>query len=138
VDLGIVSITPDVRHARVGDYVTFTIVAKNFGPDVAELFVNTTDASESLTFGSSSSANCGVINGPAPQPGIHGNDGSWCEHGLAQPGDIVTDALVMQIAPTSAGYASDTACAWSPEEPVGYADPTNGCATATVKVDRGT
>jgi hypothetical protein len=138
-DLGIVSILPSETTAKVGDYVTFTIVAENFGPGPEELFVNTLKSSEGLMSGGlmpgdPSSTNCGVVNGPAPQPGTHGNDGSWCEDGLTQPGDTVTDTVIMQIAPTSTGQASATACATSPDDPVGYADPTNGCKTATVQV----
>ena len=41
-DLAIVSNTANVRHAKVGQEVIFTIVARDNGPDVtAGLFVNT-------------------------------------------------------------------------------------------------
>lgn len=134
-DLGIVSITPNVTHARVGDLVTFTIVAENYGPDSGEIDVNTAKAVEGLMGGGSTSTNCGIINGPPPQPGTFGNDGSGCEDiGSFPPGTTVIDTLIALIAPTSTGVASDTACTWSA---AGTSDPnpSNDCATATVTVD---
>ena len=134
-DLGIVSITSNVTDAKVGDLVTFTIVAENYGPDSGEIDVNTAKAVEGLMGGGSTSTNCGIINGPPPQPGTFGNDGSGCEDiGSFPPGTTVIDTLIALIAPTSTGVASDTACTWSA---AGTSDPnpSNDCAIATVTVD---
>ena len=134
-DLGIVSITPNVTHAKVGDLVTFTIVAENYGPDSGEIDVNTAKAVEGLMGGGSTSTNCGIINGPPPQPGTFGNDGSGCEDiGSFPPGTTVIDTLIALIAPTSTGVASDTACTWSAAG-TNDPNPSNDCATATVTVD---
>jgi hypothetical protein len=137
-DLALVSITPSTAHAKVGDLVTFTIVAENYGPGPGEIDVNTAKAVVGLMSGGSTSTNCGLVNGPPPQPGTFGNDGSGCEEiGSFPSGATVIDTLIALIAPTSTGVASDTACTWSA---AGISDPnpSNDCATATVTVDSAT
>lgn len=133
-DLGIVSITPSLTHAKVGDVVTFTIVATNYGPDPGEIDVNTAAASKGFV---TTSTNCGAVNGPPPQPGSFGADGAACEDIGSFPfGTTVTDTVVVQVAPTSSGVTSDTACTWSVPG-INDPNPSNDCATATVTVDSG-
>jgi hypothetical protein len=55
---------------------------------------------------------------------------SWCESGMTQPGQTVTETVVRQIAPTTAGSVSDTACVLTIG--INDPDPSNECATATM------
>jgi len=77
-DDGIVSITPDVSHAKIGDTILFTIVAETYGPDPAEINVNTLAATSGLTSAGNLdgySISCGEPNGTVPRPSSGGTTG---------------------------------------------------------------
>lgn len=98
-DLQVVSDTPSVSHALVGQDVTFTILARNNGPvDTVEPAVEANFASDSLSF--HAAAMCGGV----------GPDGTQCEYGGLAPGGTVTETIVAQVQDTSNGYATDVAC----------------------------
>lgn len=126
-DVGIVSITPSVTHAQVGQVLTFTIVSSNNGPDPSPLWVTTTHASTGLTF---PSLTCDGVS----------NDGSSCEHNFTQPGATYTDRIVAQVQASSSGYATDVACASTPLDQLNYDDAnfSNNCGIGTVAIDPGT
>ena len=131
-DLAIVSITPDVPQAKVGDNVTFTIVARNNGPDPAELFVRTVESSASLAGGS---VTCyGVNETPGPTNSGPSPDGPECEYRVVQPGDTVTDTVVARVEATGSKAAVDTTCVDAPDV-INDPDLSNNCATATVVID---
>src|SRR3954452_25104612 len=83
-DLAIMSVTANVAQAKVGQAVTFTIVASNHGPDAAEMDVFP------RTFGGfeMTSATC--------DRGIS-SDGPFCEYGTLATGDSVTTVMVAQV-----------------------------------------
>ena len=119
-DLAIVSKTANVKHAKVGDEVTFTIVATNNGPDTAELDVIETTL-EGLELVSET---CDLgISADTPA----------CEYGLVEPGQTLTTTVVTRVTGTGGRYVVDTACV-SSEEPIVDPNPDNDCATATVKI----
>ena len=122
-DVELVSNTPSVSHAQVGQDVTFTIVARNDGPDPVELYVNVGQALNGLNIVSPIGCDEGV-----------GADGSQCEYGYFQPGGTVTQTTVAEVQDTSSGYANDMACVGSFET---LNDPNldNDCAIATVAID---
>jgi hypothetical protein len=108
-----------VGDAQVGQDVTFTIVARNNGPDSVELFVNTSKSLNSLRVVSIS---CGGVT----------NDGAWCEYHFFKPGETVTTTIVGEVQATGSEYANDTACVASPEL-IDDPNPSNDCGTATVR-----
>ncbi|MGH2884050.1 MAG: hypothetical protein ACRDPA_15385, partial [Solirubrobacteraceae bacterium] len=124
-DLEIVSATANVTHAKVGDNVTFTIVAKNNGPDPATLWVDTMQPIQGFTSGAYLTC--------ASQQGLFSRGASWCEHDMAQPGQFVTDTVVSEVAPTTDGSVSDTACVLT--SGINDPSPSNDCATATITLD---
>lgn len=128
-DIEVLSDTPSVSHAQVGQDVTFTSVARNNGPDSVELAVNTMSASDGLALppGSLDSLSC-----DPPDPG--GNDGSNCEYGYIAPGDTVTEQTVQQIQNTNSGYANAVACVTSFER-IDESNFGDDCAIATVAID---
>jgi uncharacterized repeat protein (TIGR01451 family) len=119
-DLAIVSNTANVRHAKVGQEVTFTIVATNNGPDPADFFVN----EQALVGLEMVSETCD--RGISP-------DTPFCEYGFLQAGETVTTTVVARVQATGGRYASNTACASSPET---IADPNsaNDCATTNLRI----
>jgi uncharacterized repeat protein (TIGR01451 family) len=119
-DLAIVSDTADISHAKVGDEVTFTVVATNHGPDAAEL-----DVVEYLP-----SAFAFVAH--ECDRGISA-DGPFCEYGTIQPGETVTTRVVAVVVEKSDKYVTHTACVMS-EEVIVDTDASNDCAAATVKI----
>jgi uncharacterized repeat protein (TIGR01451 family) len=120
-DLAIVSNTASVRHAKVGDVVTFTIGATNNGPDPAELFVQTAQTLDSLKF---ESVTCD----------FHiSNDGTLCEYHVLQPGDTVTQTVRAQVQATGSRFATETACVASPG-PINDPNLGNDCATGVVRI----
>lgn len=128
-DLAIVSNTPSVGQAAIGQEVTFTIVATNYGPDPSELFDTSSKVTDGLLPGS---LTCNDNLGPTP-------DGANCEYSLVQPGETVTDTLVAQVQDTDSLYASDVACVSSGEPNIyGDLDLSNNCGVATVAIDHAT
>ncbi|MGZ4243032.1 MAG: fibronectin type III domain-containing protein [Solirubrobacteraceae bacterium] len=125
-DVELVSNTASVSHARVGQDVIFTIVARNNGPDAVELHVDVGQALNGLDIASPIGCDYGV-----------GADGTWCEYGYFAPGGTVTQTVVGEVQDTTSGYANDVACVGSFET---IDDPNldNDCAIATVAIDHPT
>ena len=120
-DLAIVSNTTSARHARVGQQVTFTIVATNNGPDAAQsLDVTATDlqglqlVDEVCDLGVSA-------------------DTPSCEYTDVQPGQTLTTSVVFEIVRTGDKTATLTACVTS-EQPINDPTTSNDCATARLKI----
>jgi Domain of unknown function DUF11 len=135
-DLAILSITPSVDHAGVGDWVTFTIAAKNYGRDAGWLFVNTMRVQQGFVSGNGHAA-CGRVNQPAPGPDAFNGDGSQCEYGLIAPDDTVVDTVTAQVRGSDSGYATDTACTTTPDAmEVDPGTVGTDCQTAVVKIDQ--
>jgi uncharacterized repeat protein (TIGR01451 family) len=131
-DLAIASNTPNVTHARVGQDVTFTIVARNNGPDPAIVYVNIS-LETSLTYeGKELPPGALEITGGECDQGVSG-DGVYCEYGVIEPGETLTQTFVGQVRPGT-NRAVNTACipSWlmSADDP----NQANDCLAATVKV----
>ena len=129
-DIQVVSDTPSVTEATIGQDVTFTIVATNNGPDAVGMLINT------------ESTLVGLALPPDPTDSVDrlacqgvSNDGSACEYDWVQPGQTFTETLVLQTQPSSNGCASEVACAYAPWEQTVDAQ-FNDCAVATVKLDQ--
>jgi uncharacterized repeat protein (TIGR01451 family) len=118
-DLAIVSNTANVKHAHVGQQVTFTIVATNNGPDAAELDVHVVLQGFVLV-----RETCDLGISP---------DTPFCEYGIVQPGVTLTTIAVAQVVSTGAKTATNMACV-SSEEALNDPNTSNDCMTATVKV----
>jgi uncharacterized repeat protein (TIGR01451 family) len=119
-DLAIVSNTANLSHAKVGQEVTFKIVATNNGPDPAELFVN-----EQALVGL-------VMVSETCDRGISADTPS-CEYGVLQAGETVTTTVIAQVQATGSKYASNTACVSSPD-PLADPNTANDCATANLRI----
>jgi hypothetical protein len=119
-DLAIVSITPSVTHARVGQDISFTIVATNNGPDAVEFDTSVTRL-RVLRFVSET---CDLGISP---------DTPFCEYGFIEPGVTLTTTFVGRVRDVHAKFASVTACA-SSELALNDPVPANDCATARVKL----
>ncbi len=123
-DLAVVSKTADVKHAKVGGEVTFTIVATNKGPEAAELDVIDTTLANALAGLELVSETCDLgISADTPA----------CEYGIVEPGQTLTTTVVARVTGTSDRYLVNTACV-SSEEPIVDPNPSNDCASATVKI----
>jgi uncharacterized repeat protein (TIGR01451 family) len=119
-DLAIVSDIASVKHAKVGNEVTFTVVATNDGPDAAEL--NVTWASEQMNLVSET---CDLgISADTPA----------CEYGIVQPGQSRTTTVVAEIIGTGSKHAVSTACVVEQAGFINDPDSQNNCAAATVKI----
>ena len=119
-DLAIVSNTADVKHAKVGNEVTFTIIATNHGPDAAEL--NVTWASEQMQLVSET---CDLgISADTPA----------CEYGIVDPGQSRTTIVVAEVISISSKHAVGTACLVEQPGFINDPDSQNNCAAATVKI----
>jgi uncharacterized repeat protein (TIGR01451 family) len=119
-DLAVVSKTADVSRAKIGDEITFTVVATNHGPDAAEL-----DVVEHLP------AALAFVSHQCDR-GISA-DGPFCEYGILQPGETVSTVVVAVVLATDEKYVTNTACVIS-EEPITDTNTSNDCASATVKI----
>jgi len=129
-DLALVSMTANVRHARVGQEVTFTVVGRNSGPDAADFNVI---QDPSLFFpGSYPPSDFTFVGGLCL--GSDSFDGSACEVGLVQPGDTVTTTFVTTVNATAPRHASNTVCVFSWDVPINDPSPANDCITTTVKI----
>ncbi len=123
-DLQVLSDTPSVSHAQVGQDVTFTIVARNNGPlDTVDPGVEADFASGGLSF--DAAARCGGV----------GPDGTQCEYDGLAPSETVTETIVAQVQDTSSGYATDVACVRALDETNYDPHPGNDCGIATVAID---
>ena len=117
-DLAIVSTTASVKHAKVGDQVTFTIVATNNGPEAADL--NVYWLSDQL-----------MLVEEICDLGISA-DTPACEYGTVEPGVTLTTTVVAEVLSTGSKHAVGTGCVVGNE--VNDPDSTNDCASAAVKV----
>jgi hypothetical protein len=129
-DLAVVSKTADVRHAKIGDEVTFTIVATNNGPDAADL--NVVEDPAQLYPGQFPPSDFQLVSEECDF-GISA-DTPACEYGVVQPGETVTTVVVMTVEPTAGDYASNTACVFSWDVPIIDPNPGNDCVTTIVRV----
>jgi hypothetical protein len=129
-DLQIVSVTANVKHARVGQLITWTITARNNGPGLASL-----DAVEDpwQLYGDA---------GPYPRAdftlvdetcslGISA-DTPGCEWTLVPPGTYTVTA-VMTVNGSAPRMASNTACVFNLDGPPD-ANPANDCVTTSLKI----
>jgi len=120
-DLAIVSNTANVKHARVGQQVTFTIVAINNGPD---LVVGVAVTYRSLQNLRPIRAICDLGISP---------DGPSCEYSNVMPGQMRTTIVLAEIAGTQDRIASLTECVTALQQ---INDPISddNCATETLRV----
>jgi uncharacterized repeat protein (TIGR01451 family) len=117
-DLAIVSNTPSVKHAKVGDEITFTIIATNNGPDAADLNVYWSSDQLNLV-----DETCDLgISADTPA----------CEYGTMQPGVTLTTTVVAEVLGTGSKYAVGTGCVVGNEST--DPDSENNCVDATVKI----
>jgi hypothetical protein len=128
-DLAVVSLTANVRHAKVGEEVTFTVVAGNNGPDAAD-FALIADASlffpnlfEPSGFEIQGAVEC--QNGPP--------DGASCEDNSLPPGATLTMIFHATVKPTTRKIASITSIVDS-FSPIPDPNPANDSMTASVRV----
>ena len=122
VDLAIVSNTANVKHGHVVQYVTFTIVATNRGPDAAP----TLDVYFSVALQGLENVVATCDLGISP-------DGIACEyHGIA-PGQTLTTTVVAKLADSGDKTARLTACVQS-ETIITDPNTSNDCAAATLKI----
>jgi Domain of unknown function DUF11 len=127
-DIAIVSQTANVLHARIGDQVTFTVVAVNNGPDAVEMDVVEDPAQ--LYPGEFPPSDFQLVDeicdfGVSP-------DTPACEYSSIEPGELVTTVMVTQLKPTATKYASNTVCT-SSENGIDP-DQSNNCATTSIRV----
>ena len=119
-DLAIVSNTASVEHAKVGDEITFTIIATNNGPEAADFNVMWTSEQLQLV-----SETCDLgISADTPA----------CEYGMVGPGVTLTTTVVAEVVATGSKHATSTGCM---VEQAGFVDDPvsqNNCAAATVKI----
>ena len=137
-DLAIISNTASARHARVGDDVTFTITARNNGPDAADFVVELVGASGGVVVqwpsddGPCYRAAFASFNGAN---GFFSADGGACEYGVVYPGEEVAAYwLEQRVSADSAKRQTLSACVTTTGPPLNDPDPTNDCSTATVKI----
>jgi uncharacterized repeat protein (TIGR01451 family) len=122
VDLAIVSNTANVKHGRVGQQVTFTIVATNNGPDSApSLDVYDNSALQGLQIVAEI---CDLGISP---------DTPACEYHDVLAGQTLTTTIVAEVISTGNRTASLTSCVQS-EQIINDPNIGNDCATASLKV----
>ena len=124
-DLGIVSVTASVTHVHVGDPITLTAVAEDFGPD---------PISSSLDVSYRETAALPLrtetcIGGANPSP-----DTPSCEFGPVGVGEAVTTRVRTRVVATGQKYLEATFCV--SQEAADFVDPNpaNDCGSVTVKV----
>ena len=121
-DLAIVSNTASAKHAKVGDEVTFRIVATNNGPEAADF--NVMWSSDQLQLVSET---CDLgISADTPA----------CEYGTVEPGVTLTTTVVAEVLSTGSKLATGTGCMVEFPEVINDPDSANNCADATVKIGR--
>ena len=91
-DLAIVSNTASVEHAKVGDQITFTIIATNNGPEAADFNVMWTSEQLQLV-----SETCDLGISP---------DTPACEYGMVGPGVTLTTTVVAEVVATDGKQAT--------------------------------
>jgi Domain of unknown function DUF11 len=128
-DVAVVSLSANVRHAKVGGEVIFTVVAANNGPDVAD-FALVADASLFFPnqFESSGFEILGAVecqNGPP--------DGASCEDNSLPPGATLTMIFHATVKPTTNKVASITSCVDS-FSLIPDPNPANDCLTTSLRI----
>jgi hypothetical protein len=129
-DLALVSMTSDVSHAKVGDPVTFTIVATNNGPDAVDLNVvenpwqlyGDVYPRADFTLGEETCSRGVSADTPA------------CEWGIVPPGETFTATAHTTVNASAPRMASNTACVFSWDVPINDPNPANDCITTTLKI----
>jgi uncharacterized repeat protein (TIGR01451 family) len=116
-DLAVVSNTASAKNAKVGDRVTFTIVATNNGPDAVDFNVYWSSDQLSLV-----TMVC--------DRGISA-DTPACEYGTVQPGVTLTTTVVAEVMATGSKHALGRGCTVTEATDP---SPGNDCLDATVKV----
>ena len=119
-DLAIVSNTASVKHAKVGDEVTFTIIAINNGPDAVDFNVSWSSDQLQLV-----SETCDLGISP---------DTPACEYGTVAPGVTLTTTVAARVLATGSKHATGTGCMVEQPSFIVDPDPQNNCGDATVKV----
>jgi uncharacterized repeat protein (TIGR01451 family) len=118
-DIAIVSVTPSVRFAKVGEVVTFAVVSTNNGPDPAEVDTYVGNRLISLA-----PVLYTCDRGVSP-------DAPACEYADVNAGQSVTTTLAAEVTATGDKFATLTACVqpWNVDS-----DPGNDCATASIRI----
>jgi uncharacterized repeat protein (TIGR01451 family) len=119
-DLAIVSNTANVKDAKVGNEVTFTIIATNHGPDYAELDV--TWSSEQMQLVSETCDHGISADTPA------------CEYGFVRRGHSRTTTVVARVVSTGSKHAVGRACVVEQAGLIDDPHSRNNCAAARVKI----
>jgi uncharacterized repeat protein (TIGR01451 family) len=119
-DLAVVSNTASVKHAKVGDEITFTIIATNNGVDAADF--NVMWSSEQLQLVSESCDRGISADTPA------------CEFGVVEPGVTLRTTVVARVVATGDKYAISTGCMVEQAEVMIDPVPQNNCVAATVRI----
>ena len=129
-DVAVVSLTANVRHAKVGREVIFTVVAANNGPDVAD-FALVADASlffpnqfEPSGFEILDAVEC--QNGPP--------DGASCEDDSLPPGATLAMIFHATVKHTPNKVASITSCVYSLNGLIIDPNPANDCLTTSLRI----
>lgn len=129
-DLAVLSMTPDVNHAKPGHRVTWTIVARNNGPaavdfnvveDPWQLYGDLYPAADFTLVAESCS---GGVSADTPA----------CEWNIAQAGRTFTAKAVMTVNASAPRMASNTACAFSWTDPISDPNRGNDCVTTRLKI----
>ena len=112
-----------VRHAKVGEVVTFTSVAVNNGPDAV---------TDSLDVHPTQASSLEVV-GVVCDRGIS-SDGPFCQYGPVGAGEQRTTVYTAMVLATGSKTAALTVCATRETTDFQDPDPANNCATTSVKV----
>jgi uncharacterized protein DUF11 len=131
-DLSIVSETANVRHTQIGDEVTFTILAKNNGPDAVDFNVVTDPWDLYQDRFAPSDFQFAWMDCLNPGPG--GADGPACEYFVLLPGETVTTIVGAITKPTTSKFGSNTVCVFSWGGPIIDANPANDCLTTSLRI----
>jgi hypothetical protein len=112
----------DVSHAKVGQQVTWTITARNNGPEPAEVDLNGQPLADFTLTG----VVCSGIT----------NDGPFCEWGEWIQGQLgaLTLTATTTVNASAPRRASNTACVLSFGGPYDDPNPANDCLTKTLRI----
>ena len=124
-DLGIVSVSASVKHAHVGDSITLTAVAEDFGPDPISSSIDVSYRETAAL--PLRTEKC--IGGANPSP-----DTPSCEFGPVNVGELVTTRVRARVVATGQKYLEASFCVNQEATDFVDPDPTNDCGSVTVKV----
>jgi Domain of unknown function DUF11 len=128
-DIAVVSLTANVRHAKVGEEVIFTVVAANNGPDVADFAVV---ADASLFFPNQFEPSGFEILSVECQNGPP--DGASCEDDSLPPGATLTMIFHATVKPTTNKVASITSTVYSLNSLIIDPNPANDSLTTSLRI----